>query len=265
MRTLALAASVAVLLSGCGLDDARRAAIANAKVKPVDMATALRPGLVGMPDYPATGWEPTDLQKPPAPPKASTLTAVGLRSEDVSSTYRVQTMPDGSSLGIPTLDFCEGTYPSEQLRVKRLQRAAYTDAGDYAGISSEVVVYRNAAAAQQALEEVRAAARACTEGQEIATYDGHTLVIHFNPAPGPSDTPLTDARVILHVTMRVDGKPQTTLLIFQVEGRVLAALYASDSSGTAFPQTTLDSFFALAGDIAGRLRTYVAATGTTAA
>jgi len=254
-----LALISAVVLSGCGLAEARTAALANASVKPVDMANALRPGLVGMSDYPATGWEPGPLaSETPTSPKAQTLAAVGLRASDVAASLHVATLQDGTSLGIPTLDFCGASYPSESLRVKRLQVGAFDATGAYAGISTEVVQYKDAAAARQAITEVAAAATSCPRGKVVDTGDGHKITFTFHPAPGPSDTPLVDAnaRLIVHVTMDVDGSPQSAFLVYQVVGRMFAGMYASNATGDPFPQTDLDASYALAGDIADRLRAF---------
>lgn len=257
LRAGSLAMASAMLLAGCGLADARKAAIAEAKVTPLSTGDSLRPGLVGMPDYPATGWGESGLTTGTGPSAAGTgLQDIGLQASDLASTLTVRTEPDGTSLGIPTLDFCAASFPSEALRVKRVQRAAYDKQGIYAGISTEVVLYRDAAAAQQALREVTAARVACPSGKAVHTYDGHAIVFAFHPAPGPSNTPLVDAssRLIIHTTMKVDGSPQTAFLVYQIQGRVLAAMYAVDASGKPFPQTTLDAFYALAGSIALRLK-----------
>ncbi len=257
LRLGAIAVVAALALSGCGLTDARNAAIAEAKVTPLSSANSLRPGLVGMPDYPSTGWGESGISASTQPSAAKTgLQDIGLQASDLSSGLTVRMEPDGTSLGIPTLDFCAAAYPSESLRVARVQRAAYDKQGTYAGLSTEVVMYRNAAAAQQALQEVTAARLACPAGKPVHTFDGHTIVFAFHPAPGPTRTALVgaNARLIIHTTMQVDGKPQTAFLVYQIEGRVLAALYAADSTGKPFPQATLDAFYELAGAIALRLK-----------
>jgi len=261
-RTAVIGVCAMLLLAGCSLDDARRAAIANAQVKPLDPSNSLRPGLVGMPDYPSSGWEPgTASPSPsaPAPTAKNPLAAVGLRASDLAGGNHVAAIPDGTSLGIPTLDFCEAKYPSESLRVKRLQTGAYDKASTYIGLSTEVVVYESPKAAKQALAEVIDARLQCPTGKKVTTYDGHTLVFAFHPAPGPTDTPLVgaDSRLIIHTTMSVDGNPQRAFLVYQIDGPVLAALYATSASAKPFPQASLDSLYGLAGHIADRLRAFV--------
>ncbi len=256
LRVTGLVLAMALVVSGCGLTDARNAALAEARVKPLDMANSLRPGLVGMPDYPATGWGQSALA-PTSPGSVQTrLQEIGLQASDLASGLTVKTEPDGTSLGIPTLDFCAANYPSESLRTAREQRAVYDKQGSFAGLSTEVVLYKTAAAAQQALREATAARIACPVGKPVKTYDGHTIVFAFHPAPGPSNTPLVpaDSRLIIHTTMKVDGQPQTAFLVYQVQGRVLAALYAVDATGKPMAQSALDLLYGFAGDIATRLK-----------
>lgn len=258
MRRFAALLAVAIILSGCGVTEARESAIALAKVKPLDMATNLRPGLVGLADYPATGWEPsaldfidnTDAIDP------MLLESIGLQQSDVGSALQIATIPDGDSLLGATMDFCDGRYPSEDLRVARLQRATYDQNGGFVGISTEVVVYANAAAAKQALAEVIKVRKSCPVGKEITARDGARLTHYFHSAPGPTATPLVDAesRLIVHTTMLVNDEPRRAFLVYQVYGRVLAALYVSEEGKIPFEQTSLDTFYDLAGDIADRLR-----------
>jgi hypothetical protein len=263
-RAAILGLSLALLLAGCGLTDARDAAIANAKVKPLDMKNSLRPGLVGMPDYPSSGWEPGQASPSPTPTPSNPgaknpLAAVGLRASDMAAGNVIAAITDGTSLGVPTLDFCAAKYPSESTRVKRLQVGAYDKSGVFIGLSSEVVVYESAQAAKQALAEVISARLKCTPGTTFKTYDGHKLVFAFHKAPEPPNTPLVgaDSRLIVHTTMQVDGNPQTAFLVYQIDGPVLAALYASDATGKPLAQASLDGLYGLAGRIANRLRAYV--------
>ncbi len=253
-RYVALSLAVSMTLGGCGLADARKQAIADAQVKPLDMSAALRPGLVGMPDYPSTGWEPGDLNSD----ASKSLATIALQAKDVAADYTVEVTSDGRSLGVPTLDFCGATFPSESLRVARLQNAAFDADGNFTGISSEVVLYSSAAAAKQALHEVTQARLKCPTDHAVSTEDGHSILFTFHGAPGPSSTPLTgpDARLIIHTSMKVDGSPRTSFLAYQIDGKVLAGLYITDAIAQPFDQSSLDSFYALAGDIANRLRAY---------
>ena len=256
LRTLALGLCCALVLGGCGLSDARKQAIQDAQVKPLDLATALRPGLVGMSDYPATGWEPGELAADASTGKA--LATIALQASDVAADFTVSPLSDGRSLGAPTMDFCAADYPSERDRVARLQNAAFDADGNFTGLSSEVVVYTTPAAAARALREATQARLSCPTDRVVTTADGHKITFTFHAAPGPSNTPLTgpDSRLIIHTSMKVDGEDRTSFLVYQVDGKVLAALYVTDAIATPFDQSMLDSFYSLAGAIANRLRSY---------
>lgn len=262
LRTLTLGLCCALVLGGCGLSDTRRQAIEDAQVKPLDLTSALRPGLVGMPDYPATGWEPGELAEDSSTAKA--LAKIALQSSDVAAEYTVSELSDGASLEVPTMDFCAAKYPSERDRVARLQNAAFDADGNFTGLSSEIVIYTSAAAAAQALREATQARLSCPTDRVVTTADGHNITFTFHTAPGPSDTPLTDpdSRLIIHTSMKVDGKDRTSFLVYQVDANVLAALYVTDAIATPFDQSMLDSFYSLAGEMANRLRAYNSKTST---
>lgn len=259
LRTTSALVACLLLLAGCGLQDARKQAIANAAVTPLDMNNSLRPGLVGLTDYPSTGWEYAPAAEVPTSGTVTQaqLSRIGLQDGDVGSGLTVMTIVDGDTLNAPTLDLCDAKYPSESLRIARLQKGTYDGAGEFAGISSEVVAYANEDAAKQALKEVIKARKDCPTGKAINTPDGHSITFEFHGAPGPASTPLVeaDSRLIVHTTMEVDGVARRAFLVYQILGRVLAALYVSEDGTRPFDQQSLDSFYGLAGDMANRLRT----------
>lgn len=256
IRRAALALAAALLLGGCGITDARDAAIAEANTKPLSLSSALRPGLVGLFDYPATGWEPSTTDATDdGTIDVSLLAGLGLHDEDLTEGLFVDFIPDGDTLATPTLDFCGADYPSERARLARAQTAAFTDAGEFVGLSSEVVVYASPAAAQQALREVTAARKACPTNKAVPTDDGHDVSFTFHSAPGPSNTPLVPAaqRLIIHTTMKVDGKDRRAFLVYQITGRVLSAFYASSDGATPYTQDELDLMYGMVGTLTGRL------------
>ena len=111
-------------------------------------------------------------------------------------------------------------------------------------------------AVREALAEAIAARKSCPTNKPFTSKDGHELSFGFHSAPGPVKTPLVDAdsRLIVHTTMSVDGVKRRAFLVYQIYGRVLAALYVSEEGSKPFDQAALDSFYALAGDFADRLR-----------
>ena len=79
-----------------------------------------------------------------------------MQQSDVDSSRVVLLIPMGNLLTEPTLDLCNGAYPSEHLRTARLQ-VADVDAStsSHMSLSTEAVLYRNAAASEQAFAELR--------------------------------------------------------------------------------------------------------------
>ncbi len=94
----------------------------------------------------------------PADPSAAALDSLVLRQADVPSTVLVQPIDGGDQVsGQPTLDLCNGTFPSESLRTARLQVAAY-DGQATTLLSTEAVLYKNTAATTQAFAELKSVA-----------------------------------------------------------------------------------------------------------
>ena len=56
----------------------------------------------------------------PADPRRSALTAIVVQRQDVTDDYIVGLINDGDRLTEPTLDLCNGTFPSEKLRTSMI-------------------------------------------------------------------------------------------------------------------------------------------------
>ena len=102
-------------------------------------------------------------------PNANVLQQLVVHDADVTNPlYTLVT--GGDTTDDPTLDLCNGTYPSEALRTARLQINMY-DAIGSPEFSTEAVLYRNGAATTQAFSELRS----------VAAHEERDLV----PAGGP--------------------------------------------------------------------------------
>src|SRR5262249_6716361 len=128
---------VLVVLAGVGFAAGRLAAPSEAQ------QATFRPG----PSAPST--------TVPSDPDRAALSHIALSQPDLPGGLGLQLIPGGNQVrGQPTLDLCNGTFPSEALRTARLQVAA-VDAQGGAPISTEAVLYRNPAATEQALRELQ--------------------------------------------------------------------------------------------------------------
>ncbi len=264
MRFLALAVSTALVLTGCGVQEARDRALAEAAVKPLSQPNSWVPGLVALPDYLSSGLGPAgypgvDIEagnpNGELDPVQEFLDSIGIRSEDLNGTGIVDVINKGDTLAAPTLDFCGKEFASENRRLARRQVAAFNLDGTYGGVSTEAVQYESIAAAQKAIDEMVAAKAACPDGTTYVGNDGVEYTVTFHPASGPDNTVLVDAgqRAILHMVTTSAETAQRSLIALQVRGNTLLGIYVSETGDTPFDQDVLDSIFGLISRISERL------------
>jgi hypothetical protein len=173
----------------------------------------------------------------PTDPSSAALSRIGLTQQDVGSTVNVQTISQGRSLGQPTLDVCNGTYPSESLRTSRLQVAA-SDGQANTLLSTEAVLYRNAAATQQAFSELAATASNCPSTPVPSPVGQPTVITKFNAAPDGSWPQVQGVQRQAYDFVTTDGSGQTThsVAVYMRRGRILLGLYFAQPDA---PQTSV--------------------------
>lgn len=269
MRSLRLchvsaAAAVMLVLSGCGIAEARESALKVANTDPLSSVNAWTPGLVALPDYPSSGFGPNGYPGvDSAQPIKDSLGDVQAFLDSLSlQTSDLQDVPlglieNGDSIAGVTLDFCGQEYSSEALRVHRRQIAGTFNGGG-SWISSEVVQYESTAAAQQAISELVAAKKACPENSVFKNSDGAEMKINFFAAPGPNDTVLVPAkqRVIMHfieTPSDTNEIPRRLFVAVQVRGNTLVALYFVEGQSEPYDQETLDAVYGVVSLLTGRL------------
>ena len=194
----------------------------------------------------------------PAPPaKPSSLPALLVQPRDTTSALSVHLLPGGDQVeGQPTLDLCNGTFPSESLRVARLQDVAL-DASGAVVLSTEAVLYRNAAATKQAFQELRRIAASCPKGPVASPVNGSTLTTTFHKSPDGAwpNTPSVEPRGLQPDHDRSEGcQRRTPSPCTSDAGRVLLGVYFSQPDAE---QPSIDGHTKLA-DIVGTFATRVA-------
>ncbi len=179
-----------------------------------------------------------------ADPSAAALRDLGLRQGDLTSSVSLFLIPRGNRVtGATTLDLCNATYPSESERKARLQVAGLDDQGNVA-LSTEAVLYSNAAATEQAFTELQAAAANCPSSPVTSPVDEPTITTQFNPAPDGSWPQVTgvDRLAFDFVTTDDSGQPAHSVAVYLRRGRALMGIYfpAPDSAQAAIAgQTTI--------------------------
>jgi hypothetical protein len=167
------------------------------------------------------------------------LRQIALAPAQVGPGYRLSVIPGGTQVkGQATLDLCAFSFPSEQLRVARLQ-VAYDRPGKAIQLSNEVVRYRPGGA-QQALREVAHAASFCPDRPVASNVPGIPPLTYRIATF--SDRRLLPGALALrvHFSGTYKGKQisATAIVIYQVKGNVLSGVY-TDGSGTVAAQQAL--------------------------
>jgi hypothetical protein len=182
---------------------------------------------------PSRGTTPgSSTTAPPAAtdPSASALGDLGLRQSDLTSSVSLELLPGGNRVsGAPTLDLCNGTYPSESQRKARLQVVA-VDAQANASLSTEAVLYADAAASEQAFAELQAAAAKCPSSPVQSPVGEPTVTTTFNPAPDGSWPQVASVDHLAYdfVTTDASGRSQHSIAVYLRRGRALMGVYFPD-------------------------------------
>jgi hypothetical protein len=164
-----------------------------------------------------------------APPDVSTLI---LRPAQLGAGFVMVTPPDGKGVKTQaTLNLCGTGYPSEKLRLTRLQ----TDYGQRTspiGISNEVVTYRDGGAAQ-AMREVTQRVQSCPHHPVDPGIMGlpslkYSITRISDPHLPKSSIAL---RVVLSGTVKGKHFEQVTYAVYQRVGNVLSGIYTFLAAG----------------------------------
>ena len=153
-------------------------------------------------------------------------------------------IPRGNSVtNAATLDLCNATYPSESERKARLQVAAL-DAQSNVALSTESVLYSNAAATEQAFTELDKAAAACPSTPVASPVDEGTSTTKFNPAPDGAWPQVAgvERRAFDFTSTDDTGQAQRSVAVYLRRGRALMGIYFPQPDSAQTPvagQTTI--------------------------
>ena len=206
---------------------------------------------------PATTTSPSpspDAQTENNDPSTAALASLVVKPEDVPSTVRVSVFPGGVGLSQPTLDLCNGTYPSESLRTARLQDAV-VDAQGRVLLSTEAVLYRDSAGTTQALSELRSVVSACPSSPVESPVGRQTTITTFHAAPDANwpQTPDVTRQAYDFTSENASGEQTRTIAVYLHRGRALVGVYflqPNDPQIEVQGQTTIEGIVEV---FAGRL------------
>jgi hypothetical protein len=182
-------------------------------------------------------------------PSTAALASLVVKPEDVPATAEVVIFPGGVGLGQPTLDLCNGTYPSESRRAARLQDAVL-DADGRLVLSTEAVLYGDSGGTTQALAEVRSVVAACPSTPVQGPPGEPAIITTFRPAPDGAwpQTPTVTRQAYDLTTDDGTGRPRRTIAVYLQRGRALLGVYFSQPDGPQIAvegQATIEGIVAL--------------------
>ncbi len=212
------------------------------------------PATPASPASPASPATPS-LPSLPPDPSASALQSLVLTQADVPPTVVVQPEIAGDQVaGQPTLDVCNGTFPSESRRTARLQVAAYN--GQAASLlSTEAVLYSNPAATEQAFAELKSVVAACPATPVVSPVGEPTISTHFNAAPDAawSATPAVTRLAYDFVMTDELGATAHSVAVYFRRGRVLMGVYFHEPDSPQVSVAGQTSIEKIAGVFATRI------------
>ncbi len=178
----------------------------------------------------------TLLPMPQTPPDLSKYTFF---TSDFGVLYEVEPVDNANSLVDPTLQICNGNFPSEAHRIYRSQdMASPIYQSKYTFISSEAVQYDSPYWAAQALKEIDAAVAKCSPKS--------TKIQKVTYAPPAS----VSSRSLISTSI-VDKVQQNLLATFQVKGDKMVGTYIL--SKYVYSKTEIAKWLTLAKKVGSRL------------
>jgi hypothetical protein len=173
-------------------------------------------------------------------PSEGVLDGLIVNQDDVPAAYTVHHPQDGINLAAPTLDLCNGKFPSESLRTAR--RQVYVGpTGDTSGsfvFSTEAVLYHASANGAQALAELRSVSAQCPPTPVVSPVGEPTATTKFSPPPDTSwpANPAVQRQAYAFVTTDPQAKVSLpSIAVYLRRGRVLMGLYFAQPNGAQVP------------------------------
>jgi hypothetical protein len=187
-------------------------------------------------------------------PSSSALSSLIVKPPDVAPTMTVTLLPGGGGLSQPTLDICNGNFPSESRRSARLQDVVLNEQGEQA-ISTEAVLYTDSAGATQAFTELKSVAAACPATPVQSPVGEPTVITKFNPPPDGSwpQTATVNRLAFDFVSTDSTGQTYHSVAVYLQRGRALMGVYFSQPDAAQISVTGQTTIPGIVGVFAGRM------------
>ena len=187
--------------------------------------------------------------------KQSALAKFGFNANDFSQEWVVLPMGGGTTLDDPSLDLCNGAYPSEKERAERRQVAATKPGSTFSFLSTETVKYSSVAAAQAAQRELVRAVAQCHIDKGFKDTTGALVSYAFSEIKNPPNGLVTDgSRVLVRAQIDTGVRARQLLGFYQFNGDTFTGLYVMRVSETGFTDAQVSNWLQVAVTMANRLK-----------
>jgi hypothetical protein len=188
-------------------------------------------------------------------PAQAVLSKYGFNSKDFSQEWTVVPMENGTTLKDPTLDLCNVSYLSEKDRVERRQMRISKVSSPYSFLSSEVVRYSSAAAAQNAQKELVKALAQCQIDKGYKDATGALVSYTFSEIKNiPTSVVAEGSRVFVRATIDSGVRARQLLGFYQFNGAMFTGLYVMTASEIPFTDAQVSTWLQVAATLAARLK-----------
>ncbi len=182
------------------------------------------------------------------------MSKFGFNAEDFTDEWLVLPMYRGTTLEDPSLDLCAAKYNSESGREYRRQISVTKSGSPYSFLSSEVVKYKDKAAADAALAELKANYAACVKNKGGVESDGSFVDYSFINLPA-SDAVLVNEnqRVLVRAQIGKGVSARQLLAFYQFNGEMFTGLYVVTGGEKALSDEETKRWFDAASVLGQRL------------
>ena len=187
--------------------------------------------------------------------KQVALAKYGFSAGDLSQEWKVLPMNDGTTLGDPSLDLCNGVYKSEKDRIERRQVTATKNGSPYSFLSTEVVRYSSVAAAQGAQRELAATFATCQIEKGFKDPAGGQMSYLFSEIKNlPQGLVPENSRVLVRTQIDSGANARQLIGIYQFNGAIFTGLYVIKMGDVGFSEAQISTWLQMAVVLASRIR-----------
>jgi hypothetical protein len=197
---------------------------------------------------------PTEVDESLEDPKQLALSKFGFNVNDFSQEWVVLPMPRGTTTLDPTLDLCGGTFASEKDRLERRQMSIFKQGTPFSFLSTEVVRYSSAAAANAAHKELVKVLAQCQAEKGYKNSTGAITPYAFKALPPlPAGLVPENSRVLVDTVIDTGDAARHLLGFYQFSGDMFTGLYIVSATPAGFTDAQVSKWLKVAVTMADRL------------